>query len=125
MKTMAQLQNRREELLEELSHLECFRRGSVVEQRVPAKAADGRDYERGPYPIYTFKEKGRTVSRRLHSDDEVALYREQIQDGRRFKEVVAELLRIGEELSELTVQGDAQKKTLHTKSRKIGKSISG
>ena len=110
MNTLAELQHRRVELLEELAHLQCVRRGSVVEQVVQATAADGRRYQRGPYPVYSFKEKGRTVSRRLHGAEELRLYRQQIQDGRRFQQVVSELLKVGEALSDAATQTATVKK---------------
>ena len=125
MSTLAQLQHRRMELLEELAGLQCVRRGSVVEQVVPVTAADGRRYQRGPYPVYSFKEKGRTVSRRLHSAEEVSVYRQQIQDGRRFQQVVNELLKVGEQLGDGAAQTAAVKKTPHTRSKRIRKSVSG
>lgn len=125
MSALAQLRMQRSQLLEELATLECVRRGSVVEQHVQATAADGRRYQRGPYPVFSFKEKGRTVSRRLHSPAEVALYRQQIGNGRRFQQVVAELLRVSEQLSDATVQADTVKKTPHIRSRKTMKSIGG
>jgi hypothetical protein len=119
------LQHRREALIKELGQLVCVRRGSVVEQFVPAKAADGRRYRRGPYPVYTYKERGRTVSKRLHDPRQVDLYRQQISSGRRFQEVVAELMRVGEALSDAAVQSDAVKKTPHTKSKRTRKSSAG
>jgi len=121
----ASLQHRREALMEELDHLVCVRRGSVVEQFVPATAADGRRYQRGPYPVYTFKEHGRTVSKRLSDPQRVDLYRQQIRDGRRFQEVVAELMRVGEALSDDAAQSDTVKKTPHTKSKRTRKSSAG
>ena len=125
MSTLRQLQERRLQLLEELSDLECVRRGSVVEQHVPVISADGRRYERGPYPIYTFKEQGRTKSRRLHSPAELKMFRVQIENGRRFQRLTAELMRVCEQISDMSVQTDTVKKTPHTKSRRIRKSIGG
>jgi hypothetical protein len=82
-------------------------------------------YQRGPYPVYSFKEKGRTVSRRLHSAEEVSMYRQQIQDDRRFQQVVSELLKVGEQLSDAAARTAAVKKTPHTRSKKTRKSASG
>lgn len=121
----AGLQQRRKALMKELEHLVCVRRGSVIEQFVPATAADGRRYRRGPYPVYTFKERGRTVSKRLREPRQVDIYRQQIRDGRRFQEVVAELMRVGEALSDATAQSDTVKKTPHTKSKRTRKSNAG
>ncbi|MDP6523106.1 MAG: hypothetical protein QGH15_02695 [Kiritimatiellia bacterium] len=125
MSTLAQLRHRRVELLEELADLQYVRRGSVVEQVVQATAADGRRYQRGPYPVYSFKEKGRTISRRLHSAEEINLYRQQIQDGRRFQKVVNELLKVSEALSDTTARTLTVKKTPHTRSKRTRKSVSG
>jgi len=125
MKALAQLERRRAALMEELGQLVCVRRGSVTEQVVKATSADGKRYQRGPYPVYSFKEKGRTVSRRLHTAEEVGLYREQIRDGRRFQELTAELLRVGEAISDATVEAGTVKKTPHIRSRKTRKSAHG
>ena len=121
----ASLRQQRKALMEELGDLICVRRGSVVEQFVPATAADGRRYRRGPYPVYTFKERGRTVSKRLREPRQVELYRQQIRDGRRFQEVVAELMRVGEALSDAAAQSDTVKKTPHTSSGRTRKSSAG
>ena len=114
MKSSVRLEKRRQELVEELDQLVYVRRGSVVEQRVKATDAQGHSYERGPYPIYSFKERGKTVSRRLHDQQQVQRYRQQIHDGRRFQEVVAELLRVGEALSDVAMETDTVKKTPHS-----------
>jgi hypothetical protein len=119
------LQQRRKALMEELEDLVCVRRGSVVEQFVPATAADGRQYRRGPYPVYTFKEQGRTISKRLREPRQVDLYRQQIRDGKRFQEVVCELMRVGEALSDAAAQSDTVKKTPHTKLKRTRKSSAG
>ena len=111
--------------MEELGQLVYVRRGSVVDQFVPAKASDGRRYRRGPYPVYTFKERGRTVSKRLRDPRQVDLYRQQIRDGRRFQEVVTELMKVGEALSDAAAQSDTVKKTPPTKSKRTRKSSAG
>jgi hypothetical protein len=104
------LRRRREEILTALAALEKVRRGSVVEQYVERRRADGSVVRGGPYPLYSFKEKGKTVSRRLTSAAEAAQYREQIEGFRRFQDLVAELVRIGEQLCELSDEGDGAQK---------------
>lgn len=105
MNRVEQLKARRRELVAELGSLEEIRRGSVVEQFVERVLKDGRKVRRGPYVLYSYKEKGKTVSRRVTKREEVAIYRRQIEGFRRFRSVVTELLAIGEELSALGLSG--------------------
>lgn len=104
------IQRRRHEILAELAGLDRVRRGSVTEQFVEAVGRDGRHRRRGPYPLYTFKSRGKTVSRRLRGED-VAMYREQVQASHRFQELTHELMELGEVLCDQVLQADAVKKT--------------
>ncbi len=118
-----ELRVERQQLLEELAQLEQIRRGSVVEQFVERVCEDGTRVRKGPYVLYSFKEKGKTVSRRLSKKGEAKMYRKQIAAFRRFQEVTAELLKLGERLSDLALCGDAEalKKTSRSKSKRTGK----
>lgn len=104
-------EERRTQILQELAQLRSIRRGTVTEQCVEVVGKDGRRYKRGPYPIYTFKEKGKTMSRRLSNSDEVKAVRQQIKAGRRFQELTRELMCLGESLGNLTLDAAIQKKT--------------
>ena len=119
--TSAAIRQEREQILKELAGLEQIRRGSVTEQHIQTVGPDGNPHTRGPYPLYTFKEDGKTFSRRLHDTAEIAVYRQQIQRWRRFNELVDRLRVLGEQLSDLTVQEQAVKKTPNAKSRKNSK----
>ena len=110
MSQVAQLRARRQELLAELAQLEQIRRGSVVEQFVEAVHKDGGKVRRGPYTLYSFKEKGKTVSRRVRTKRDAETYRKQIASFRRFQQVVSELLRLGEQLSDLSLCEDEEVK---------------
>ncbi len=117
MKQVESLRNRRKEILEELSQLERIRRGSLVEQYVEATRKDGTKTRRGPYMLYSYKEKGKTVSRRLTNPEEIPVYRKQIDGFRRFQELTGELRAIGEKLCNLLVSETEVKKTSRKKSR--------
>jgi len=111
---------RRRVVLGELASLAEVRRGSVVEQYVEAVGADGQRRRRGPYPLYTRKDKRqKTVARRLKSAAEVTAYRRQIEGFRRFQRLVAELLTIGEQLSDQAAAtgGPGKKTTRRRQSR--------
>jgi len=121
MTSVQQIQQQRQQILEEMAHLEQVRRGSLTEQMVETIGADGRRHQRGPYPLYTFKEGGKTVSRRVTHPTQIPLYRQQIEQGRRFQDLSAQLLRLGEALSDQAVQTAAEKKTSKPKSRNNSK----
>ena len=105
------LEQHRQALLRQLSDLRELRRGSLTEQFLTVKHADGSSVKRGPYPLLTRKETHKTVSVRLTDPALVPLYRRQIQAMREFETVVDQLVRVGEQLSDLAVAEVVQKKT--------------
>ena len=106
MSRVAQLRTRRERLLAELSELDQVRRGSVVKQYVEAVHKDGTKVRRGPYWLYSYKEQGKTESRRIKAPHEVKKYRRQIEAFRRFERIMRDLVRVGEELSDVALAGE-------------------
>ncbi len=111
MNTMGGIQKRRHQILEELGQLEQIRRGSLTDQFVEVPTRDGRSRRRGPYPLYTYKSGGKTVSRRLSGAEQVSRYREQVRAGHRFQELTRELMELGESICDQMLQADAEKKT--------------
>jgi len=118
MSQMEQWRKRRRDVLAEIAALEQIRRGSVVEQFVETTRKDGTKSRRGPYVLYSYKEKGKTVSRRITDREQISVYREQIEAFRRFQELTAELLAIGERISDrMLYEPQGVKKTLKRKSK--------
>jgi hypothetical protein len=109
-KSLTQNRKHRNELLEELAALEQMRRGSLSPQVFEATRKDGTKVLRGPYMLYTFKEKGKTVSRRVSNPDLVPRYQEQIEAFRRFEALSAELVRVGEKISDLVLSDEEELK---------------
>ena len=91
------LEQRQDQILKELVAIRAMTRGTVTHQtmRVGRRGKDQR--VRGPYPVLTWKEGGRTRSMRLRTPQEVAWAERAIGDYRRF----AALCREYEELGEL------------------------
>lgn len=119
MATAEQVRSRRKEILEELGSLEHIRRGSVIEQYVEDTHKDGSSVRRGPYMLYSYKEKNKTISRRLKDSEEAEVYREQIKGFRRFQEIVTELVSLGEHLCEIEGSLPSElKKTTNSRSKK-------
>src|SRR5713101_7227473 len=92
------LEQQRQGFLRQLADLRELRRGSLTEQFLTVKHADGSSVRRGPYPLLTRKEAKKTVSVRLTDPALVPLYRRQIQALRKFETVVDQLVRVGEQL---------------------------
>ena len=107
----ARLEHRRQGLLQQLADLRELRKGSLTEQFLRVKHADGSIVQRGPYPLFTRKEGGRTLSVRLSDPAVASLYRQQIQALRQFETVVGQIVGVGEQLSDLAVAEVVQKKT--------------
>jgi hypothetical protein len=112
-----QLQQQRQQVLTQLQQLPPLRRGSVSQQFVEATRKDGTKVKRGPYFIYSYKDRQRTISRYLRDSAQIQQYREQIQAFRQFQRLTRQLLVLGEKLSESTLcPPDALKKTPHSTS---------
>jgi hypothetical protein len=105
------LEQQRQGLLRQLADLRELRRGSLTEQFLTVKHADGSKVRRGPYPLLTRKQGPKTVSLRLSDPALVPVYRHQIQTMREFERVVDQLIHVGEELGDLAVAEVVQKKT--------------
>lgn len=109
------LLKKRQQILLELQDLKQMRRGSIAEQFMEATLKDGSKVRRGPYHLYTFKEKQQTISRRLCNPSEVVVCQKQIDAFRQFQKLTAELLSIGEQLSDAAIEGSTTvKKTTHS-----------
>jgi hypothetical protein len=94
-------QNRRKLILEQIEAIKDMRRGSVTEQYYEVRRPDGSTRRQGPYFLYSYKDKGRTVSRRLSGRTEVQRIREEIAQLRRFKELSAQLLEVSQRICDL------------------------
>jgi hypothetical protein len=105
------LELQRQQLLQQLSSFHELRRGSLTEQFLTLKRKDGSKVKRGPYPLLTRKQGQKTVSLRVSDPELVPIYRQQIQAMRQFDHVVGQLVRVGEQLSDLAVVEVTQKKT--------------
>jgi hypothetical protein len=110
MNAKRQLRRRKDQILAELASLGAMRKGSVSQQYVETVLKDGTVRRRGPYALYTCKEKGKTVSRRLSDAGEAALYTEQIATFRRFQELTGELAQLSRRMADLEASDQAEGK---------------
>jgi len=115
MDSTGKLTRRREEIIAQLSQLGPMRKGSLNEQYVDAILKDGSKHKRGPYTLYTFKEKDRTVSKRLRSGAQVERYRRQIAAFRSFQDLTRELALIGQRLADVEVRDEQEESKKNSK----------
>ena len=100
-----QLSRRRAQIMEQIGALGPMRMGSITEQHLPARRADGSTYRRGPYLTYTFKQGGKTRGKHLRDAAQAELYRRQIQTWRRYQALSAELVQISQRWADLEAEG--------------------
>jgi hypothetical protein len=121
MNEIKRIEARRAEILREMGRLRWMRRGSVTAQHVPVKVKGKREPQlRGPYGLYTRKEKGKSVGRRLRGA-EVERYREEVLAFHRFQTLCREYAEVSERLAELergSAEAETEKKPRKSRSSK-------
>jgi hypothetical protein len=110
MDKLPQLLKERTRILEEMAQLGPTRRGTVYEFQASSVRKDGSRKWRGPYLKYTLKKKNKTVGKHLRSSREAELYRRQIAQFRRFEELAAQFVEVGERLADLEASQTDSKK---------------
>jgi len=112
MEELDRLEERRERILLEIRGIRSMRKGSVVEQYLKgARKGQPDPAIRGPYFLYTRKEKGKTVGKRLKKS-EVNHYRREVESFHRFQGLCDEYARITEQLGDLerAIRAETQEK---------------
>lgn len=127
MNTLESLRQKRSRLLEEINRLGEMRRGSVTEQYYTAQHQNGAQVRQGPYFLYSYKEQGRTISRRLPNARLAQRYREEIAAFRQFEALSGELVSVSQQICDFQAQAEAaapaatpEKKRRSTSWRKSG-----
>ncbi len=114
------LAKRWHDIVEELKEALPMRSGSICLQKVKYQDKNGNLKSHGPYPIVTFKEKGKTVTVRLESEEKIEVCREQIANFRDFKKKTKELIDIGRQMADrkMSEAGECKKNSSKTSGRK-------
>jgi hypothetical protein len=101
MNEIAVLEEKRNQILQQMRTIRAMRKGSVTEQYLKVTKKGKKEPSlRGPYWLYSRKEKGKTVGRRLRRG-EVEGYREEVHAYHRFQVLCADYAKITERLGEL------------------------
>ena len=123
MDEVSKLEKRREEILEEIRGIRALRKGSVMEQYLKVPQKGKKAVLRGPYWLYTRKEKGKSVGQRLRRD-EVERYKKEVEAFHTFQSLCDEYAELTERLGELERKLDEssqEKKLRKSRSKKTRK----
>jgi hypothetical protein len=124
METLADLETRRERLLVEMRAIRSMKRATINEQflKVPHKGK-AEPVLRGPYYVMSWREKGKTVGRRLTSQTQLNQARKDIEAHKRFLGLCQEFVQVTERLGELERrkedEGEQEKKRRRSRSSRI------
>ena len=106
MSLLSKLRETRQDILAQIALLEEMRRGSVIRQFLKVKLKGKRKpIFSGPYALLTFKQKGKTVSRRLHDLEEIRRLEQQVENYHIFQQLCRGLVEIGEAICQEKERG--------------------
>ncbi len=109
MPQLPKLKKARQEILAQISLIEEMRRGSVTRQFLKIQIkGQPQSILSGPYALFTCKQKGRTVGRRLHDPQEIRRLEHQVENYHTFQNLCRKLVDIGEQICEEKDQEQGQ-----------------
>lgn len=101
MSQLPKLRLKRQEILGHIASLEEMRRGSVTRQFFKTKRRLlNAPVLIGPYALYTYKKRGKTVGRRLRDPEEVRRLEERVENYHVFRRLCCELVDVSERICE-------------------------
>jgi len=111
---------KKESILKHVADLGPMRKGNITFQMVQTKNKKGEVVKRGPYPLYSFKKKGGTISKRLRMS-QVDEYQKQIDEFRNLKKLATELVETSQQMSDMIVSENEDVKKTSNHSLKFKK----
>ena len=123
MKTIKDIEAKRDALLEQMRHIRSIRPGTINEQYLKVHHKGNKQpVLRGPYYVITRKEGKKTVSERLTNPVELERARLAVEAHKHFVSLCREFERLTEQLGELEQAGglDVEKKRRGSRSNRTG-----
>lgn len=101
MSILSKLRQARQKILDHIALIEEMRRGTVTRQFLKVKLKGKSEPALvGPYALFTYKKKGRTVGRRLHDLEEIRRLEHQVENYHTFQHLCRRMVEIGEAICE-------------------------
>jgi hypothetical protein len=107
-----QIEARREQILNEMRSIRCLCRGSLTEQFLESPRPGAEPVKHGPYYVLSWRESGRTKSRRVPRE-EVAVLRSHLLERERFAALCREFEALTEQLGQFERAAFPLEKKLH------------
>lgn len=119
MKTMPEIEKRREAVLQQMRSIRSMKRGSINEQYLKVPQKGSKPALRGPYYVLSRREGNKTVSERLSTAMQLEQAKVDVAAHRRFVELCKEFEALTERLGVLLRQaeGSEEKKRLRLRSK--------
>ena len=110
MNSLQRLEQRRDEILEQIRSIRSMRRGTINEQflEVRHKGKD-KPVSRGPYYVLSRREEGKTVSQRLTSPEELKQTQKDVEAYKRFVALCKQFGELTERLGQMERESDELK----------------
>jgi hypothetical protein len=124
MKTLTDLETRREEILASMHSIRSMKRASLNEQYLKVPHQGHKEPAlRGPYYVMSWREDGKTIGKRLTTEADLTQARNDIEAHKRFMTLCQEYVRLTERLGELDRARDSEeemkKKQRNSRSSKM------
>lgn len=102
MKTIKEIEDRREQILEEMRAIRSMERGTINEHYVPVKHKGQKEAVRkGPYFVISRREQNKTAGRHLNTKRDLERARRDVEAHQKFKELCREYEALTEELGRM------------------------
>ena len=119
MKTLPEIERRRDTLLQEMRLIRSMKRGTINEQYLKVPQKGSKPVLRGPYHVLSRREGNKTVSERLTTPAKIEQAKKDVAAHRKFVELCKGFETLSERMGILMQQasGQGEKKRLKRQSK--------
>jgi hypothetical protein len=109
MNFLKNLRQEKNNIVKQIAEVGTFRKGTLNNQFLKSSNKDGQKPQHGPYCVYTFKKNNKTVSKRIKTEEDKEKYQKQIDNFRKFQELITEYVETNQELADMEINEDKKK----------------
>ena len=106
MKNIEELEKRKEEIIAEIREIRTMRRGTINGQYLKVQRKEKEPSIRGPYHIFVRNEKGKTISARINTPEELEVVQKDIEAYKKYIKLSKELAVVIEAITDIIRDGN-------------------